>query len=739
MKQALKNVPLKYKLITCFLLIISINAVSGLMGLSIMKELGSLVNKTYDKALMSGTFAQASKFDFSQSDMEFLSSLLAHTEEDFKRHLLKDTKAQETLLEDLAVVQERTLSPKSSDLIAEIRQQLPVIDTVKEEFAAKKRQLLKQGDDSRASIALIQEWEANKEKRKLYRKLTALYDDAAVVGYQFRLDSEAKNIRIFKQTMWILAGCILFSILLSVSVSFLIISPLLSLQSVCKTVGTGDYKVRAKIESTDELGTLASVFNLMLNTIEDKSENISSLLSSLPFGLFYFDKEGIISKERSQSTDKIFKDFANYQTLADFFGAHNCNTHQVNQVLTAVYQGIMPFNSAVFLFPKTIQVPKNDELRTVQLSFKPKYNSLKKLEKVIVIAEDITDKILAQEESKKLNERVERVSKVSSDLAGFKEFLPTVQNMYSSLIEKLEKDKTIDLTDLRRDLHSLKGILGIYAFKSCASGIHSIESFISEGLGDKLSDVLEKMKLAQGLFEEQAQDITTLLALNNDTGLKYYNESKINVIRGLAKSLNDPKLISAVKSIDKFPVDKVLAKYSNYAQTIAAKLDDKKIKIVFDPSDEVSYEEVQRLDSALVHVLNNSIDHGIETTSERFQLNKNEFGEIKISCTRNPDQSLIFKISDDGKGINGEYLLEKAVRMGMISEEKSKSVTEEEKINLIFASGLSSKDTSSEVSGRGIGMDAVKTYLESLGGSIQLFTQLGSGTTFSLNIPPLET
>lgn len=737
MIQTFKNTPLKYKLITCFLLIISINAVSGLMGLEVMKELGKLVNMTYDKALMSGTFAQASKFDFSQGDIEFRSALLSEDEMSLKKSLRKVKRLEETLVEDLDVVKERTLSPKSSELIQGIRDEIKDIQEARDELILKKRLQLKIKAPIKDSVELVQSWNTNQNKVSLYRKLTALYDDAAIVGYEFRMSSESKNDKNLKRTFWILGASIFISIVLSLGISLLIINPLFSLQNICKKVSEGDYSIRTPVLAKDEFGTLASSFNDMLNTIQDKTENISSLLASLPFALFYFEKDGSISKERSQSTDLIFKRFSSYQTISDFFGDHKINTKHVEEITKAIFQNIMPFNSAVHLFPKTIEVQTESDLRIIQMSFKPKLIG-KKIEKVIVIADDITDKIRAQEESKKLAERVERVSKISSDITGFKEFLPAVQKIYTSILLQTDKAEVTEINDFKRDLHTLKGLLGIYSFKSCATSIHEIESLI-EKLNSQINlDVCEKLKASEKLFSFQTQDIISLLALNKESGLKYYNESKIKLIcdQLIASGTSESK--SLVQSIDRFPIEKVLAKYSTYAQNIVSKMEEKKIKIVFHESDEVSYEEVQRVDAALIHILNNSIDHGIENFHERIGLMKNELGVISFCCKRNTDQSLSIKISDDGKGINGEYLLLKAVRLGLVTEAEANTYSIEQKNNLIFATGLSSKETSSEVSGRGIGMDAVKAHIESLKGTIELDSKVGQGTIFSMHIPAFE-
>lgn len=737
MLQTLKDIPLKFKLITCFLVIILINGISGYIAVSLMRDLGELVNVTYDKALMSGTFAQAVKFDFSQYDSEIKSALMADTEEDFKRHVAKSSKAYKTLIEDLEVVKDRTLSSRSVALAQGVNINILEFDYLKELILEKKKLMFNKPEFHKGAVELTKEWEASKYKANLYKKITALYDDAAEVGYQFRLSSEETTNQNLKRTIAIVIACVVISLGLSIAVSYFIILPLLKLQETCKIVGEGNYAIRSDIQSKDELGTLATSFNFMLNTIQEKTDSMTSLLSSLPFGLFYFDESGVISKERSQSTDLIFKDFSKYKTLADFFSLHNCNAKQIDNILKAIFKGMIPFDSAVYLFPHEIQIEKGDDLRTISLSFKPKFGPKKKIEKVILIAEDITEKNKALAESKAQTERVLRVSCISSDISGFREFLPASKKLFQSVIQILNAINEDNEKDLKRDLHSLKGMLSVYSFNQCAEDIHEIESLLEVNPIENSAQAIERLSVTYNLFDSQVNDVSKLLALDADINFNTYSIHKINIIKKIAAEEKNLKILDALNTLDKYPIEKLFSKYATYAQAVTTKLEDKKVVLDFDSSDELSYEEVQRIDPVVIHILNNSIDHGIETMTARKKVFKDATGKIIISCKRNLD-ALEFRISDDGKGIDGDKLLEKALEKGLLSEEESKSYSKEEKHNLIFASGFSTKDETSQLSGRGVGMDSVKAYLESMGGSIHLETTPGQGTLFSFTIPHKE-
>jgi HAMP domain-containing protein/two-component sensor histidine kinase len=712
----LNSISLKYKLATCFVLIVVINAISGLIGLGVIRDLGLLVNQTYDKALMAGTFAQAAKFNFSQYDHEIRDALLSTDKDSFDLHMLKSKKLFQTLKDDLKVVEERSLSPKSRNAILEISDKFAEIETAKISFLARK---LKYGWTGEKMLSIEEEWRSNKKLKKIYRTLTSLYDDAAEVGYHFRLKSEAKIEENFKRTILMLSICLAVSLLSSILLSFTIIKPLRKLQSVCGDIAKGDFSVRSDIKGDDEFGTLSGSFNFMLKTIEEKTANMSTLLTALPFGLFYFDENGLISSERSKATDTLFKDFSKYSNLEDFFSENGHKVKNLSGILNALFEKMLPFNSAAFLLPQTIVVKKEESDQIIRLSYRPKMGPHKKLERVIMMGEDITEKENAKAEGIIQAERVERVSKISADIPGFKEFLISVRFL-------IEKSKTQG-EDFARDLHSLKGLLGIYAYHKVALMVHILETDFDQNLFEKF---------VKG-FEEQTLDVVNILDLQVDSNLKYVDENKMKKLTNLVSESENSELKAAIQDLDRFPIEKAFSKYSVHASTLALSYEDKDFKIIFDPSDEISFREVQRLDSVFIHVLNNSIDHGIETTEERSLKNKKPSGSIHISFKRLPDDSLRFRIADDGKGIDGDLLLEKAIEKGLLSESESKNLKDNEKMNLIFKSGLSTKESASMISGRGIGMDAVKSFLESLGGSINLNSAIDIGTTFELIIPPV--
>jgi two-component system chemotaxis sensor kinase CheA len=136
----------------------------------------------------------------------------------------------------------------------------------------------------------------------------------------------------------------------------------------------------------------------------------------------------------------------------------------------------------------------------------------------------------------------------------------------------------------------------------------------------------------------------------------------------------------------------------------------------------------------LAHLVRNAVDHGIEPPEERINAGKPVQGTIKLDAYHQGNQ-IVIEISDDGRGIDKEKLLEKAIERGIITAADAASLPETQALNLIFQSGLSTAEQITTISGRGVGMDVVKSVLDRLKGSIAIHTEAGKGTRFYLKVP----
>lgn len=143
---------------------------------------------------------------------------------------------------------------------------------------------------------------------------------------------------------------------------------------------------------------------------------------------------------------------------------------------------------------------------------------------------------------------------------------------------------------------------------------------------------------------------------------------------------------------------------------------------------------IDEIGDPLVHLLRNAVDHGLETTEERLKAGKPEEGVIQLKAYHSGNHVFI-EIIDDGKGINRDNILKKALEKNIVSREKANELSDQEVFQLLFASGFSTAAVISDISGRGVGLDVVKNKIESLGGSVFVDSKLGEGTTFSIQLP----
>jgi two-component system chemotaxis sensor kinase CheA len=143
---------------------------------------------------------------------------------------------------------------------------------------------------------------------------------------------------------------------------------------------------------------------------------------------------------------------------------------------------------------------------------------------------------------------------------------------------------------------------------------------------------------------------------------------------------------------------------------------------------------IEGLSDPLTHMVRNSVDHGIETTEERQRAGKKPVGTVRIEARHEAGQ-VVVEIADDGKGIDPHRVADSAIRKGLISAEKAQVLSDADKQSLIFLPGLSTASQVSDISGRGVGMDVVKTNLDRLGGQVEIISEVGKGSTFRIKLP----
>jgi two-component system chemotaxis sensor kinase CheA len=193
-------------------------------------------------------------------------------------------------------------------------------------------------------------------------------------------------------------------------------------------------------------------------------------------------------------------------------------------------------------------------------------------------------------------------------------------------------------------------------------------------------------------------------------------------------------LQSAVMKARMQPVGRVFQKYNRLARDVARTLGKDVDLIIEGAETEVDKTILEELNDPLVHLVRNSVDHGLETPEERVAAGKPARGTIRLSARQAGDH-IIIEINDDGRGMRPDFIREKAVQKGLITAEEANTLDERQSLNLIFLPGFSTKTEISSVSGRGVGMDVVRTNITRLKGRIDLSSQPGQGSRVTISLP----
>ncbi|MBH0173096.1 chemotaxis protein CheA [Fictibacillus sp. 23RED33] len=254
------------------------------------------------------------------------------------------------------------------------------------------------------------------------------------------------------------------------------------------------------------------------------------------------------------------------------------------------------------------------------------------------------------------------------------------------------------------------------------------QTSISGSSGKTIRVNIERLDQLMNLFEELVIDRGRLEEISKSLKSMELNET----VERMSRVSGD--LQNIILTMRMVPVEQVFNRFPRMIRGLAKDLGKKVNLEIVGAETELDRTVIDEIGDPLVHLLRNSIDHGIENPGERSSKGKNETGTIYLRAFHSGNHVFI-EIQDDGAGINKQKVLSKAIENGVITKEMSENLTDKQCFELLFASGFSTADVVSDISGRGVGLDVVKNKIESLGGSIAVDSTEGSGTIFSIQLP----
>jgi two-component system chemotaxis sensor kinase CheA len=555
-------------------------------------------------------------------------------------------------------------------------------------------------------------------------RLEALFDESQEqVALTMNL-SDKVGERVQRQTAYAITGCIAFSILVSLLVFRSIAKPLAKLDEGVRKISDGDLKHVIAETSNDEIGQLTKAFNGMtrglrqaMSALDQRNQDMRVVLDNVNQGLLMMGKDGLISAERSAVVGRWLGELSQEQPLWEqlapvderFAGAFKGGWEQV-------IDDILPLELTLDQMPKKTLVGE----RQLELEYLPIMEG-DGLSKLLIVVSDITER-LASEKARAHDQEVMAIFQaVQRDRHGFLGFFSEGSELVSALSGA---DALANLTLIKRQLHTLKGNSLIFGIGSVAHTCHELETALGEP--GELESAADFGPLC-ARWEELARIVAELVG-DSSARIEIDDDEYAAILEAIVKGRPRREIAQMVANWRMEPAQLRLNRFAAQARQLAQRLDKNPLEVKVDGNGmRLPRERFAPFWNALVHAVRNAVDHGIESASERSELNKGpaliELRTVLLAS------ELRVEIADNGRGIAWERIAEKARRQNLPHE------TEEDLVNALFSDGISTADTLSEVSGRGVGMAALRDACAELAGKIVIDSAAGAGTCLSFRFP----
>ena len=480
--------------------------------------------------------------------------------------------------------------------------------------------------------------------------------------------------------------------------------------------------------------------------LEERTRNINTMVQNLEQGFFIFDRGGHILPGASQFSHKLFNvENIEGRPITEIFSTPDYSPKMLERWKDHLFIGKMSFKDLISMGPKIL---KFDE-KVIEVEFRPLYKlGTKHLDKVVCNATDITKKYKMEIKAKLEKDRASMIlSMIESPI----EFLDLFSDAEANIKEIENGDQSIDLSLVGRTYHTMKASFSRFYCSDIVELIHKIEEKIQVLQGIKVKKFINQKAEDTEIYAQYLKDFL-LIQTEIKIGLKKILKENRNVVElanrnghgetGSELSEAKKELLNIHDTINKrfilSPVQESFLHYKSIAEELA-ELQDK--EIIFD------IEESQILINApiykdvfksFIHIVRNCIDHGLETREERLEKRKDESGKISIKFKK--ENLLYFQviIEDDGKGIDPEKIRKIASSNESLQHLAISQMNDQEIIQIVFEPGFSSKDKADHLSGRGIGMDAVRKEVLKLEGKIWAESKIDKGSKFTLELPHLK-
>lgn len=481
-------------------------------------------------------------------------------------------------------------------------------------------------------------------------------------------------------------------------------------------IRTSVYDLRAQNSRLSELSAdLAQVNSGLERAVQQRTAALQLVLDSTGEGIFAVDLDGNLLPERSQVVAKWFGAPCECDLLWDYLGRDNPSFRdELWMGFDQIAADIFPFEVSIAQAPSRL----SRQGRTYELDYREVRDG-DRLDRVLIVARDVTSQVEAERTERAMKELHHVIATLMNDRRAFEHAL----NECSELISKVKRcgDPSVS----KRLIHTLKGNSALLGYRSFSENVHQLESDLSE---DERLPTVDEVGRLETLWENELSQIASLLNSADSEGIRVSTDDYQSLLAMLENHASHQELRSELVTWSYEATSIPLKRIADQATRLAAQTKKNLVVDVQDGGLRLPPEWLQPFWSTMVHVVRNAIDHGLESSEERSELGKPAEGRISLSCSV-VNGWLEVRMADDGRGIDWQCVREKAARNGCSVE------GEDALIAALFEEGFSTRDVVSDLSGRGVGLGAVRQACKDAGGSVSVSSVLGQGTEFIFRFP----
>ncbi|NRA63586.1 MAG: hypothetical protein HRU19_03840 [Pseudobacteriovorax sp.] len=497
------------------------------------------------------------------------------------------------------------------------------------------------------------------------------------------------------------------------------------LQAANQTIRVLKDKVR-KLYSSESSSIIHRQLVVSKKRAEDlqrsQHEAMKQILDHVIFGFFIIDRNHVVQKGFSRSVfDLLGQTKVEGRQVGDILKLDTQASDYFVLCVDEVFEDLLPESVTLQQIPSKF---RNGE-RILKLEGKTVRNEQGKVDRILFTLTDITE----LEKATRQAQRNEMLVTILKTRDAFQEFLVETKRGFANVLSLSVAHEQIEI---RRFLHTIKGNYASFGMFDLVETVHEAEGL--ETLNVRDVQFLEN-QLRE--FLDTNWDIIEISYDDVDGAHFAISDSQLGTLKQIIQNLpkdSQRQFQVWTQGISQKPAGTLLGPIEEFSSKLAHRLGKDIHLEVIGRNTLVDVDLMRPVFQNITHLIRNSIDHGIEEFHQRLALGKDRLGKISIRI-ESDDSQYIVEVSDDGGGINTACLCRAAVDQGIVTSKSSETMTDEQKLNLIFVDGLSSAEFTNEISGRGIGMPSVKAIVHSLNGNLNISSKEGVGTKFRIEIP----